>query len=227
VQGGELLERELYRLGERSASLPELIGELGFRNANELHAALGNGDLQIAQVLGALQRRARASAAVTPTPAPKTRRARTSANGVVVDGVGDLLSNFARCCRPVPPEPIVGYITQGQGVRIHKQACASLLRMKTRQPERVIDVEWGLKPDQLFPVDIAVQAFDRRGLVRDISAVLADEKISIQQMTTTTNARENTAQVALRVGVHGLEELSRLLSRIGSLPNVVRARRTV
>lgn len=224
AQGRELLERELARLAVHSVTLPELIGELGLKNANDLYAAIGNGDLQMAQVLGALQRRSRLSA---PPPAPRARKRAWSSNGVVVEGLGGLLSNFARCCRPVPPEPIVGYITQGQGVRIHKQACTSLLRMRSRQPERVISVEWGLKPDQLFPVEIAVQAFDRRGLVRDISAVLADEKVSIHGMTTTTNAQENTAEVALRVGVHGLQELSRLLSRISGLPNVVRARRTI
>jgi GTP pyrophosphokinase len=127
----------------------------------------------------------------------------------------------------VPPEPIVGYITLGRGVSVHREDCGSLQRMRARQPQRAIAVAWGEQRDQLFDVDIAIHAIDRRGLVRDISAVLADEKISIQQMSTTTNARENTADVALRVGVHGLEELGRVLSRIGGLPSVVRARRTM
>ena len=233
AQGREMLERELSRLGTHGVTLPELIGELGFKAAADVHIALGTGDLHLAQVANALQRRAAAASGVQTTAAPKQGgRARpvngaAASSGIVVDGVGDLMSNFARCCRPVPPEPIVGYITQGRGVSIHRQNCASLLRMRTRQPERVIGVEWGQRQDQLFPVEIAVHAFDRRGLVRDISAVLADEKISIQQMTTSTNSRENTAAVALRVGVHGLAELSRVLSRIGALPNVVRARRTV
>ncbi len=243
AQGRELLERELARLGAQAVTIPELIAELGFRNAAELHTALGAGDLHLAQVVNALQRRAAAAASLSDAIAPKRGSRTRPANGsagsgssragssksgaIVIDGVGDLMSNFARCCRPVPPEPIVGYITQGRGVSIHRQNCASLLRMRTRQPERVLGVEWGERQDQLFPVEIAVHAFDRRGLVRDISAVLADEKISIQQMTTSTNSRENTADVALRVGVHGLQELSRVLSRIGALPNVVRARRTV
>jgi GTP pyrophosphokinase len=112
-------------------------------------------------------------------------------------------------------------------VSVHREDCGSLQRMRARQPQRAIGVAWGDQRDQLFDVDIAIHAFDRRGLVRDISAVLADEKISIQQMSTTTNAREHTADVALRVGVHGLEELGRVLSRISALPNVVRARRTM
>jgi GTP pyrophosphokinase len=231
TQGREILERELARLGTQGVSLPELIAELGFKSAADLHTAIGAGDLHLAQVANALQRRAAIAAPVPGRRAPKQgarkRNGGASSSGIVVEGVGDLLSNFARCCRPVPPEPIVGYITQGRGVSIHRQNCASFLRLKARQSERVITVEWGHRHDQLFAVQIDIHAFDRRGLVRDISAVLADEKISIEQMTTRTNARENTADVALRVGVHGLAELSRVLSRIGALPNVVRARRTV
>jgi GTP pyrophosphokinase len=231
TQGREILERELARLGTQGVSLPELIAELGFKSAADLHTAIGAGDLHLAQVANALQRRAAIAAPVPGRRGPKQgarkRNGGASSSGIVVEGVGDLLSNFARCCRPVPPEPIVGYITQGRGVSIHRQNCASFLRLKARQSERVITVEWGHRHDQLFAVQIDIHAFDRRGLVRDISAVLADEKISIEQMTTRTNARENTADVALRVGVHGLAELSRVLSRIGALPNVVRARRTV
>ena len=163
-----------------------------------------------------------------PSPSVVRARTRSSTSGsIVVEEVGNLLSHLARCCRPVPPESIVGYITLGRGVSIHRADCLSFQRMRVRQPQRVISVTWGDRRDQLFDVDIAVHAIDRRGLVRDISAVLADEKISIQQMSTTTNARENTADVALRVGVHGLDELTRVLGRISGLPNVVRARRTV
>jgi GTP pyrophosphokinase len=163
-----------------------------------------------------------------PAPVlPRSRPGAADAGGAVVEDVGNLLSHLARCCRPVPPEPIAGYITLGRGVSIHRQDCLSFQRLRARQPERLMSVSWGSKRDRLFDVDIAIHAFDRRGLVRDISAVLADEKINIQQMSTTTNARENTADVSLRVGIHGLDELSRVLGRISSLPNVVRARRTM
>ena len=231
TQGRDLLEKELARLGSHGITLPELIAELGFKTAADLHVALGAGDIHLSQVVNALQRRSAAAQAraprqgARPAPANGKGNGKAGSGGIVVDGVGDLMSNLARCCRPVPPEPIVGYITQGRGVSIHRQNCASLLRMRSRQPERVISVEWGERKERLFAVDIAIHAFDRRGLVRDISAVLADEKISIQHMTTSTNARENTADVALRVGVHGLEELSRVLGRVSALPNVLRARR--
>ena len=224
ARGRELLEKELARLGDHGVTLPELIGLLHLGNAEELYLALGSGDLTLTQVVNAIQRRARP--AETP-PIVRSRPAAAPGGKVIVEQVGNLMSHFARCCRPVPPEPIVGYITLGRGVSVHREDCGSLERLRNRQPQRLISVAWGDQRDQLFDVDIAIHAFDRRGLVRDISAVLADEKISIQQMSTTTNARENTADVALRVGVHGLEELSRVLSRISGLPNVVRARRTM
>jgi GTP pyrophosphokinase len=145
---------------------------------------------------------------------------------MVIDGVGDLLSSFARCCRPVPPESIAGYITLGRGVSIHRADCSNLLRLRDAQPQRVLAVDWGRpSPERTFPVAVVIHAFDRKGLARDVSAILADEHISITAMNVATDAAENTAQVDLTVTVHGLDELSRLLSRFAGLPNVISARR--
>ena len=226
AEGREILERELERLGARNFALTELVNELGLRNAEALYVAIGAGDLHSAQIAAAIQRRTHAEP-VEPRVVPRRAPTPAGPSGVIVEQVGNLLSNVARCCRPVPPEPIAGYITLGRGVSIHRDTCASLLRLKARQPERIIQVAWGEKRDQLFGVDIALDALDRRGLVRDVSGILADEKISIQNMSTVTDAREGTAHIALRVGVHGLEELSRVLTRLSALPNVVRVRRTV
>jgi GTP pyrophosphokinase len=144
---------------------------------------------------------------------------------MVVDGVGDLMSTIARCCRPVPPEEILGYITLGRGVSIHRASCANLVRLRDVNPQRVLAVDWGrASPERTFPVAVMIEAFDRRGLVRDISGVLADEHISIEAMNSTAN-EDNIALVDVTVKVHGLDELSRLLSRFSSLPNVIRARR--
>jgi len=226
TEGREILERELERLGARNIGLPDLMGELGVRNADALYVAIGAGDIHSAQIAAAVQRRTQ-PAVEAPRVVQRRPAAPTGPSGVIVEQVGNLLSHVARCCRPVPPEPIAGYITLGRGVSIHRDTCASLLRLKVHQPERIIQVAWGEKRDQLFAVDIAVDALDRRGLVRDVSAVLADEKISIQNMSTVTDPREGTAHIVLRVGVHGLEELSRVLTRLSALPNVVRVRRNV
>jgi len=223
-QGREMLERELDRLGVRAPPLPEILAELGLPNLDALYIGLGEGELTLAQVAGAVHRRLREH------EPPKLKALKPVAtrqpSGMTVDGVGDLLSTIARCCRPVPPEPIAGYITLGRGVSIHRADCANLLRMRDAQPQRVLAVDWGRgSPERTFPAAIVIHAFDRKGLARDVSGVLADEHISIAGMTLTTNPAENTAKVDLTVTVHGLDELSRLLTRFAGLPNVISARR--
>ena len=180
-------------------------------------------EVSAAQAAGATQRLLHAREA--PPEHPQGRAANVRVPDIEVQGIGDLLSTYARCCKPVPPEPIVGYITVGRGVSIHSQACANLARLKIKAPARVLAVDWGKMGRSDFPVDIEVQAFDRRGLVRDVSAALADEKVSIQGMTTVTDKRDNIARLRIGISIAGLPQLSKVLSRIAQLPNVLSARR--
>ena len=219
-----MLERELQRLGEHSPPIPELLSELRLPNAESLHEALGLGEISGSQVAGAIQRLLHAREA--PVEAPLRARATPERSPEIeVQGIGDLLSTYARCCKPVPPEAIVGYITVGRGVSIHAQVCANLARLREKSPARVLAVAWGKTGTSEFPVDIEVQAYDRRGLVRDVSAALADEKISIQGMNTSTDKRDNIARMQFSIGITGLPQLSRVLTRITQVPNVVSARR--
>ena len=185
--------------------------------------APGSGDLSAGQRAGAIQRLLHAREG-QPEHA-RTRTTSVRAPDLEVQGIGDLLSIYARCCKPVPPEPIAGYITVGRGVSIHSQACANLARLGVKAPARVLAVDWGKAGHGEFPVDIEVHAFDRRGLVRDVSAALADEKISIQGMSTVTDKRENIARMRIGISIAGLPQLSKVLSRITQLPNVISARR--
>ena len=121
----------------------------------------------------------------------------------------------------MPPESIAGYITLGRGVSIHRDDCGNFKRLAVANPERVIPVEWGTGGDRSFPVDINVRAYDRRGLLRDVSAVLADSKINIHAMNTLTHENEGIADMNLKITVHDLEELSRVLARIQGLPNIL------
>jgi GTP pyrophosphokinase len=139
-QGREMLERELDRLGVRAPPLPEILAELGLPNLDALYVGLGEGELTLAQVAGAVHRRLREQE--PPKPKALKPAATGQPRGMTVDGVGDLLSTIARCCRPVPPEPIAGYITLGRGVSIHRADCANLLRMRDAQPQRVLAVDW-------------------------------------------------------------------------------------
>jgi GTP pyrophosphokinase len=225
-QGRQMLERELDRLGVRAPPLPEILGDLGLANSDALYQGLGEGDITLAQVAGAVHRRLHERQEVQRGPRLSKPAAHGGSAGMVIDGVGDLLSTIARCCRPVPPEEILGYITIGRGVSIHRANCPNLVRLREVNPERVLTVDWGRpSAERTFPVAIVIDAYDRRGLVRDISGVLADEHISIEAMNSRTDAADNTAAVEVTVKVHGLEELSRLLARFSSLPTVIRARR--
>jgi GTP pyrophosphokinase len=194
-----------------------------FRKQNEaLHEAVGGVEPSSGQIAGAAQRlqHARELGATT-----KTRVVPERQPDVEVQGIGDLLSTYARCCKPVPPEPIVGYITVGRGVSIHARTCGNLARLSVKSPARVLAVAWGTTGTEEFPVDVEIQAFDRRGLLRDVSAALADEKISIQGINTVTDKRDNIAHMQMRISISGLPQLSRALTRITQVPNVVSARR--
>jgi GTP pyrophosphokinase len=222
AEGRALLDRELQRLGLKNPPTVELLKELALDSTESLHAALGLGEVSPAQVAGAIQRLLHAR-----EPAPDYSRTRSDirAPDAEIQGVGDLLSTYARCCKPVPPEPIAGYITVGRGVSIHSQSCANLARLALKAPARVLAVDWGKKGRNDFPVDIEVHAFDRRGLVRDVSAALADEKISIRGMTTVTDKRDDVAHMLIAIAITGLPQLSKVLSRITQLPNIISARR--
>ena len=222
AQGKQILERELQRLAVHSVTLPELLHELHLPTTDSLYQGLGQGDITLAQLSGGIQRCIRPQELHdTLIRKPETNK---TISGISVDGVGDLLSHFAKCCRPVPPETIAGYITVGRGVSIHRSSCASFKRLQTNQPERVIAVDWGNSAGQEFSVDILVSAYDRRGLVRDISAVLADAKLSIHSMNTLTQ-HDGIANMQLRIGIHHLAELSTVLGKIQGLPNIIGVQR--
>jgi GTP pyrophosphokinase len=225
AEGRAMFDREIQRLGVNSPPLPELLSELKLPNAEALHEALGLGEVSPAQVAGAIQRILHARDARPERIASPRGAAAVREPEVEVQGIGDLLSTYARCCKPVPPEAIVGYITVGRGVSIHAQACANLGRLSIKSPARVLAVTWGKMGSNEFPVDIEVQAFDRRGLVRDVSAALADDKISIQGMNTVTDKRDNLAHMQIKISITGLPQLSQVLTRIAQVPNVISARR--
>jgi GTP pyrophosphokinase len=169
--------------------------------------------------------------ATPPEPRPEKPvvrlRRRKSVNGspVEIEGVGNLPITLARCCGPLRPQPIAGYVTFGRGVTIHRGDCAGLARMRAVKPERVLKVEWTSDVEPTLSVEIAIDAYDRRGLVRDVTDVLALERLSIEAMTTTTNRESGTAHVLVTVSVTDLEQLARLLRRLSGVPNVTHARR--
>ena len=225
--GRALAERQLGRRFTL-AEVESLAPLLSLEDADELFVALGAGDVSAAQLESAVARRDRALGTERPTaPAPggtATSEGPATAAGIQVMGVGDLLSHYARCCNPVPPERILGYVTLGRGITIHRSGCGNLARLAKDHPDRQIDVAWGQEREQLYAVEFMVRAFDRRGLVRDVSSALADARLSIQSMNTVTSA-DGIADMKVATRVHDLEELEQCLARIRGLPDVIRAQR--
>ncbi len=167
----------------------------------------------------------RTGSAAVPPPARRRPARRPGASPVRVEGVGDLPSTLAHCCSPVPPDAIAGYVTLGRGVTIHQARCASLLRMRAAKPERVLTVEWTLDAESALPVRIRVQAYDRRGLLRDVSDVMAHEQLSLDGVNSDTDPADRIATIVMRTSVRDHGQLGRVLQRLGAVPNVLRAER--
>ncbi len=226
-EGRELFERELARLGGDHTLTSELIGEFGLPNTDALHLALGSGDLSLAQVSGAIERRMRGRSALAPPPSlpPIGPSRRESVAAVQAEGVGNLMSTHARCCNPVPPESITGYVTVGRGITLHRTGCRNLARLAVRSPQRLLQVNWGKPGSRRYPVEIIVHAMDRRGLLRDITTMVAEERINIERLASQGDPAQGSADLSLHVSVGGLEELTRLLARLSALPGIISARR--
>lgn len=224
-QGREIMERELTRLNVKDVATDSIASQLKLRDTNALYIALGAGDLTSASIATALQH-------LRGTEMPKTMRRKQSPrrkeykpDGIAVSGVGDLMCNYARCCRPVPPEPIVGYITQGRGVSIHRQDCGNFLGLNQKHPERIIEVNWGTSDSSTYPVDLTLRAYDRNGLLRDISTVLADEHANVTDLQGHTDKGSMQTIMQISIEVSDLPTLSTTITRLEQIANVVSVKR--
>ena len=219
AQGRAALERELQRLGLTNTNFEKMARELGFKVPDEMFIALGTGDLSVNRVIKQLSETIEPAdilEATIPAQEPKP-----STDAVEVVGLKGLLSTMARCCNPMPGDQIVGYITRGRGATIHRQDCPNILRRK--DTERLLQVDWG-KVERTFPVHITVKAYDRQGLMGDISTLLQNEGVNIADVS--VNYNRTVADIKLVIEIRDLAQLSRVLTRIESLPNVLEALRT-
>lgn len=226
--GKTLLERELSRLDLPQVDFDKLADKANMRTAEDMFAALGAGDLRLAQLVNLAQQlvepeRGNEQLELIPRKAAGYKPGKRG--DIQIQGVGNLMTQMAGCCQPLPGDAIVGYITQGRGVSIHRQDCASVLQLAGREPERIIQVSWGPVPVLTYPVDIIIRAYDRSGLLRDVSQVLLNERINVLAVNTRSNKEDNTALMSLTIEIPGLDALGRLLGRISQLPNIIETRR--
>ena len=147
------------------------------------------------------------------------------APGVSIQGVGNLLTRMARCCNPLPGDAIVGFITRGQGITIHRRDCPNALRHQGEHDERMIEVSWGAEEGATYPVQVEVIAYDRSGLLRDISALLANEKVNVIAVNTATDKQQHVAHMIFTLEIPNIDALSRILALIDQIPNVTDVRR--
>ena len=216
--GRTLLDKELKRLGVVDANQEKLAQRLKFGKVDEFLAALGRGDVGQRDLVAALQESGKAAPALVPTAKPRARP--RSGNPVIIPGLGDVPLQLARCCKPQPPEAIVAYTTVGRGLTVHRADCASL---KRANPARMMPAEWVLDAGAAFEVNIQLKAFDRQGLLRDISDVIAKDRLDVLRVNTET--RGELAHMQLTVRVKELQQLSRLLARLQHVQNVIEVKR--
>jgi GTP pyrophosphokinase len=218
AQGRALVDRELQRHGMTRLNLETLARQFAFDKVEDFLADVGRGEIGARQLQNALTADAAAPAPVED--APIVRKARAQTGGILIVGVDKLLTVPARCCKPAPPDPIIGFVSRGRGVTIHRRGCVNLPRLSA---ERLMDAEWGHSPLASYPVDIVVEAGDRTGLLRDITEILSREHINVT--ATNTASRSASARMSLTVEIPDLGQLERVLAMIRAVPGVERAAR--
>ena len=226
VDGRAILDKEFMRLDVGKIDLNTVAEELNFKAAEDIYAAVGAGDLKVAQVLNLIQKRDRD--AVQQKQLPFDIRQPTvipGASDFIVGGETSLLTSIARCCKPVPGDEIMGYISLGRGITVHRSDCRELIKLQANDPERLIDVSWGDELDQLYTVDVYVKAYDRQGLLRDVTSILANERVNVLGVNTQSDRSDQTATMMLTIEISSLSDLGNVLGKINQLTHVIDVKR--
>ena len=225
ADGKSIVNRELQRMGETSVKIDELAAKLGFAKSDDLFIAVARAELNLRQLQVAV-RGAEAlpdDRALSEPPVRKHKASDEAEKGILIVGVDKLLTQLAGCCKPAPPDPIVGFVTRGKGVSIHRADCSNFANMEAMQPERVIETGWGAQAEGVFAVDIVVDATDRQGLLRDVSEVLTREKINV--IAVNTQSKQGNAHMRFTAEITHISQLNKTLTLLHEVEGVVGARR--
>jgi len=229
--GRALLDREFKRLALSSLDYKAVATAVGFEAVDDMYAKVGAGDKGTGQIIREAQKLAETDNAVQYELQPAWRKpqhsARKSSDAIQVSGTGNMLTTMASCCQPVPGDDIGGFVTLGRGVSVHRLDCTQFLHLKDTQPERIIEVAFDNVQEQTWPVDIAILAYDRSGLLSDITALLANEKVNVLAIKTLSNPAESTAEMQLTIEVKGIDWLSRIMAKLNTLPNIINVQRVL
>lgn len=226
-QGQAMVEKELQRLGKTAINLEQMAQQLDFARADDLYVAVAKEEFSLRQIDYLFNpQKGRLVDAAGQAAAPEARVyqsgvanvGKTGKSGVLVVGVDSLMTQLARCCRPAPPDLIAGFVTRGRGVSIHRHDCPSYTALAERQPERLIDVDWGDTGDALYPVDISIHAQERGDLLRDISEAFA--KLRLNVVSINTHSRRSLAHMVFTIEVKNGEQITRALAALNELSGV-------
>ncbi|HTP07283.1 MAG TPA: TGS domain-containing protein, partial [Anaerolineae bacterium] len=220
AQGRDVVERELHRLSLDAMPHDAVAKLFGFDKTDDFFEKIGAGDISSQAIVSKVIEADRKANPPPEEPVPMVPVSKPEVAGLVVRGTGGMLTQLAKCCKPVPGDPIVGFVTRGRGVTIHHANCVNILN--SGESERLIEVSWGTS-QRTYPVTIKISAYDRDGLLRDVATVVAGEGVSMSSVHVTTN--KNLATFVATLEIAGTAQLSKLMDRIERLPNVIEVKR--
>ncbi len=221
--GRSMFERELKRLGLSGADVSKLPAHFHLQTHDELLVALALGEITPGQIARVVQEAAQPPA--PPTPPVSARPVTLDHSALSIEGIGNLLTTLARCCQPLPGDAVRGFITKGRGVSVHRADCGSLARLARRDPDRVIEVNWGSAAAQAYEVDIELRGYDRKGLQKDVTSVVSNAGTHIIASSSRLFAHTGEVEMRFTLRVRDFEQLSTLLGKLLALPNVIDVRR--
>ena len=222
LDGKAIYDRILSKYSIHDANLKDLVAHFKRKDTDQFFADIGRGLITSPQILGYLQ--------TEPAQDPfrkikKETKTPTSRDEVSIHGVGNLMTQFAQCCKPVPGDSIIGFITLNTGISIHKRSCSNILALPEEKRPRLIEVEWGHQNGSVYPVEITMTAYQRTGLMQDISTILANMKVNLLDINSNTNKAEQMVYTRLTMEIHSVDELVLIIDKLSQLPNVQDVRR--
>jgi GTP pyrophosphokinase len=219
LDGKSIYDRILAKYSIQKASLKDLVAHFKRKETEQFYVDIGRGLITSAQIIGFLQAEPESTDPFKKVKKPELKPAR-STEAVSIHGVGNLMTQFGRCCKPVPGDAIIGFITINSGITIHKHSCPNMLALPDEKRQRLIEVEWGHDAKSVYPVEISLTAFQRTGLMQDVSTILANQKINLLDIISRTNKQEQMVYTRLTIEIHSVDELVSIIDNLGQIPNV-------
>jgi GTP pyrophosphokinase len=223
AQGRTIFEKEMHRVGVQDANMEKVALHFNHKTTDEFLSAIGRGEITPGQIDTQLRAEIAPAAPAEIIPTTRTGKAQSQTGGVLVLGVNNIATQFAKCCKPAPPETIVGFVTKGRGVTVHRDDCRSIKNLKPEQRERLMPADWGNIGKGVFAVDIEIDAQERANLLRDITEMLSREKIIV--VAVATFAKAGQLRLRLTVEILNLAQLTNVLKIIQTMPGVMQTRR--